>query len=158
MSEKENIKHRDREEIGFGEEIYRRFGESKFKPEQYSALGLAYIGDAVYDLVIRTLVLRKGNYNVKTFHKMTSSIVKAEAQARLIEAIEPDLTEEESRIFHHGRNAKSGTSAKNASIIDYRIATGFEALIGYLYLQERMPRVIELIAIGLERTGQYKNQ
>ena len=85
---------------------------------------------------------------------MTSSIVKAESQARLV-AIEPDLTEEENRVFHHGRNAKSGTSAKNASIIDYRIATGFEALIGYLYLKEQMPRVIELIALGLERTEQF---
>ena len=86
-------------EIGFQEEIYRRFGESKLKPEQYSALGLAYIGDAVYDLIIRTLVLRRGNYSVKTFHKMTSSIVKAEAQARLVESIEPDLTEEENGSF-----------------------------------------------------------
>lgn len=86
---------------------------------------------------------------------MTSSIVKAEAQARLVESIEPDLTEEERSVFHHGRNAKSGTSAKNASIIDYRIATGFEALIGYLYLKEQMHRVIELIAMGLDRTGQY---
>ena len=142
-------------EIGFQEEIYRRFGESKLKPEQYSALGLAYIGDAVYDLIIRTLVLRRGNYSVKTFHKMTSSIVKAEAQARLVES---DLTEEENRIFHHGRNAKSGTSAKNASIIDYRIATGFEALIGYLYLKEQLSRAIQLIALGLERTGQYDNK
>ena len=143
------------EEIGFQEEIYRQFGESKLKPEQYSALGLAYIGDAVYDLIIRTLVLSRGNYSVKAFHKMTSSIVKAEAQARLVEAIEPELTEEECRIFHHGRNAKSGTSAKNASIIDYRIATGFEALIGYMYLKERIARAIELVSIGLERTGQF---
>lgn len=155
MSDSEKHQKENINEIGFQEEIYRQFGESKLKPEQYSALGLAYIGDAVYDLIIRTLVLRKGNYSVKAFHKMTSSIVKAEAQARLVEAIEPDLTEEENRIFHHGRNAKSGTSAKNASIIDYRIATGFEALIGYLYLKEQMPRVIELIAMGLERTGQY---
>ena len=97
-------------EIGFQEEIYRRFGESKLKPEQYSALGLAYIGDAVYDLIIRTLVLRRGNYSVKTFHKMTSSIVKAEAQARLVESIEPDLTEEENRgklaLFGGIKNAR----------------------------------------------------
>lgn len=155
MNNKESITKESIKEIGFQEEIYRQFGESKLKPEQYSALGLAYIGDAVYDLIIRTLVLRKGNYSVKTFHKMTSSIVKAESQARLVESIEPDLTEEENRVFHHGRNAKSGTSAKNASIIDYRIATGFEALIGYLYLKEQMPRVIELIALGLERTEQF---
>ena len=154
MNDKESIKKESVKEIGFQEEIYRQFGESKLKPGQYSALGLAYIGDAVYDLIIRTLVLRKGNYSVKAFHKMTSSIVKAEAQARLVESIEPDLTEEERSVFHHGRNAKSGTSAKNASIIDYRIATGFEALIGYLYLKEQMHRVIECIALRLGRTVQ----
>ena len=106
MNDKESITKESIKEIGFQEEIYRQFGESKLKPEQYSALGLAYIGDAVYDLIIRTLVLRQGNYSVKTFHKMTSSIVKAEPQARLVESIEPDLTEEENRVFHHGRNAK----------------------------------------------------
>ena len=152
MNDKESITKESIKEIGFQEEIYRQFGESKLKPEQYSALGLAYIGDAVYDLIIRTLVLRKGNYSVKTFHKMTSSIVKAESQARLVESIEPDLTEEENRVFHHGRNAKSATSAKNASITDYRIATGFEALIGYLYLSHRMDRAMELVKDGLVKT------
>lgn len=143
------------EEIGIQEEIYRQFGESKILPEQYSALGLAYIGDAVYDLIIRTLVLSQGNHKVNIFHKRTSSIVRAESQARLVESIEEELTEEEDRIFHHGRNAKSGSSAKNASIVDYRIATGFEALIGYLYLKNEIKRAIFLISLGLERTGQF---
>lgn len=143
------------EEVGIQEEIYRQFGESKILPEQYSALGLAYIGDAVYDLIIRTLVLSQGNNKVNIFHKRTSSIVRAESQARLVESIEKELTEEEDKIFHHGRNAKSGSSAKNASIIDYRIATGFEALVGYLYLKNEIKRAIFLIALGLERTGQF---
>lgn len=143
------------EEVGIQEEIYRQFGESKILPEQYSALGLAYIGDAVYDLIIRTLVLSQGNNKVNIFHKRTSSIVRAESQARLVESIEKELTEEEDKIFHHGRNAKSGSSAKNASIIDYRIATGFEALVGYLYLKNEIKRAVFLIALGLERTGQF---
>lgn len=142
-------------ETGFLEEIHRQFGASSLLPEQYSALALAYIGDAVYDLIIRTLVLDQGNHKVKLFHKMTSSVVKAESQARLIESIERELTEEERAVFHHGRNAKSGSSAKNASIVDYRIATGFEALIGYLYLKQQMDRAISLVSIGLERTGQF---
>lgn len=143
------------EEVGIQEEIYRQFGESKILPEQYSALGLAYIGDAVYDLIIRTLVLSQGNNKVNILHKRTSSIVRAESQARLVESIEKELTEEEDKIFHHGRNAKSGSSAKNASIIDYRIATGFEALVGYLYLKNEIKRAVFLIALGLERTGQF---
>lgn len=141
-------------EVGFLEEIHRQFGDAKCKAGQYSALGLAYIGDSVYDLIIRTLVLDMGNGRVKNFHRTTSGIVKAESQARLVESIMGELTEEENAIFHHGRNAKSATSAKNASIVDYRIATGFEALIGYLYLNHQMERAVQLIRTGLDRTGQ----
>lgn len=139
-------------------QIEERFGVLEKKPEQYSALGLAYIGDSVYDLVIRTIVLNQGNKKVKLFHKMTSSIVKAESQAKLMKEILGYLTEEEESVFRHGRNAKSSTSAKNASIIDYRIATGFEALIGYLYLEHRIPRILELVQMGLEKTGQMPEQ
>lgn len=142
------------QEIGFLEEIHRQFGDSSARPEQYSALALAYIGDSVYDLLIRTLVLNKGNGKVKNFHRATSGIVKAESQARLVESILDELTEEETAIYRHGRNAKSSSSAKNASIVDYRIATGFEALLGYLYLSGRTERVIQLIKTGLGRTGQ----
>ena len=145
------------EDINFLEGVQKYFGESKIKPEQYSALGLAYIGDGVFDLIIRTIVMDMGNGKVKNFHRMTSSIVKAESQAKIIKAILDDLTEEESAIFRHGRNAKSSTSAKNASIVDYRIATGFEALIGYLYLNRRLERALEHIKKGLEKTGLISN-
>lgn len=137
----------------FGE-IEEKFGMSNRKPEQYSALGLAYIGDGVYDLIIRTIVVDLGNKKVNLLHRMTSGIVKAESQAQLMKEIMAELTPEEEAIFHHGRNAKSSTSAKNASIVDYRVATGFEALIGYLYLKHEMPRILELVQIGLEKTGQ----
>lgn len=141
-------------EKGFLEEIHRTFGESALDARQYSALGLAYIGDGVYDLIIRTLVLDLGNGRVKNFHRITSGIVKAESQARLIESIMDLLTPEEEAVFRHGRNAKSATSAKNASIVDYRIATGFEALMGYLYLSHQMDRAMDLVREGLDRTGQ----
>lgn len=146
----------DNQEIkaDFLEEIHRQFGESKMQPNQYSALALAYIGDGVYDLMIRTLVLDLGNGKVKDFHRITSGVVKAESQAKLAAAISDELTEEEQAVFHRGRNAKSATSAKNASIVDYRVATGFEALIGYLYLSHQMPRAIELVKSGLEKTEQ----
>lgn len=139
-------------DINFLEGVQKYFGDSKVKPEQYSALGLAYIGDGVFDLIIRTIVLDMGNGKVKNFHRITSSIVKAESQAKITKAILDELTEEENAIYKHGRNAKSSTSAKNASIVDYRIATGFEALIGYLYLNNRLERALKLIKMGLERT------
>lgn len=139
-------------DINFLEGVQKYFGDSKVKPEQYSALGLAYIGDGVFDLIIRTIVLDMGNGKVKNFHRITSGIVKAESQAKITKAILDELTEEENAIYKHGRNAKSSTSAKNASIVDYRIATGFEALIGYLYLNNRLERALELIKMGLERT------
>ena len=132
-------------------DIEQFFGESKLKPEQYSALGLAYIGDCVYDLIIRTIVIDLGNGKVKNFHRITSSIVKATSQAKLMKVIMEDLTQEEEAVYRHGRNTKSATSAKNASIVVYRVATGFEALIGYLYLKHEMPRALELVKKGLEK-------
>lgn len=115
----------------------------------YSPLTLAFIGDVVYDLVIRTVVVEQGNAPVNKLHKKVSNLVKAPAQMKIFHQIEPILTEEEVAIYKRGRNAKSFTSAKNASITEYRIATGFEALIGYLYLDNRFPRIIQLIQCGL---------
>ncbi len=96
----------------------------------YSPLVLAFIGDGVYDLVIRTLVVEQGNTHANILHRRTSKIVKAETQAAVIEALLPVLTEEEQAVYKRGRNAKSGTKARSASLADYRKATGFEALIG----------------------------
>ncbi|MCQ2492921.1 MAG: ribonuclease III [Lachnospiraceae bacterium] len=115
-----------------------------------SPLTLAYIGDAVYDLIVRTVVVERANRSPKELHKSAVKYVNAATQARMIEALEADLTEDETAVFHRGRNAKSGTSAKNASIVDYRKATGFEAVIGYLYLQGDMERAVFLIKKALE--------
>lgn len=147
-----NNKEDNKTEKNFLQSVQDTFGKGKLKPSQYSALGLAYIGDGVYDLIIRTIVFDLGNGKVKNFHRMTSNIVKAESQAKVVNAILDSLTDEEMAIFKHGRNAKSATSAKNASITDYRIATGFEALIGYLYLSHEMDRVMELVKEGLTKT------
>ncbi len=103
---------------------------------QYSPLTLAYLGDAVYEIVIRTIIVEKANAPVNRLHKRSSALVKASAQARLIKAIEARLTEEEVSVYKRGRNAKSYTMAKNATMTDYRMATGFEALMGYLYLKQ----------------------
>lgn len=118
----------------------------------YSPLGLAYIGDAVYEVIIRSVVLERGNRAVNELHKRTTKYVKAEAQSEIIQELLPELTEEELAVYKRGRNAKSYSTAKNASVSDYRKATGLEALIGYLYLQNQMPRVLELVKKGLELT------
>lgn len=119
----------------------------------YSPLTLAYIGDSVYDLVIRTVIVERANKAVNDLHKKTTHYVKAEAQAKMIYALQEELSEEEMAVFKRGRNAKSYTSAKNASINDYRNATGFEALMGYLYLMGRTDRMLELIHTGIEKSG-----
>lgn len=140
-------------DINFLDEVQQYFGKSKAESGQYSALVLAYIGDGVFDLIIRTIILGNGNGKVKDFHRIASGIVKAPAQAEIIKSVLEELTEEEMSVYKHGRNAKSATSAKNSSIIDYRIATGFEALVGYLYLSHKLNRVLELVKLGMERTG-----
>lgn len=110
----------------------------------YSPAQLAYAGDAVYELLVRSYILRKYEFNVNLMHKETVNFVKASAQADFVKRLDPILTEEERRIVKRGRNAKVNTSAKNQDIIDYRYATGFEALIGYLYLKEEQERILYL--------------
>ena len=115
----------------------------------YSPLTLAYIGDSIYDLIIRTMLVEKGNAVVNKLHQRASKLVKAPTQKDMFFAVESMLTAEEMAVFKRGRNAKSFTSAKNASISEYRNATGFEALIGYLYLTNQMHRILELVKHGL---------
>lgn len=117
----------------------------------YSPLTLAYIGDGIFDLVIRTLVVAKGNTSANQLHRTTSQIVKAHSQAMMAQAIGDVLSPEEADVYRRGRNAKSHTMAKNASVTDYRSATGFEALMGYLYLTRQEDRMMELISYGMEQ-------
>ncbi|MBS7008266.1 Mini-ribonuclease 3 [Anaerostipes sp.] len=119
-------------------------------PRTYSPLGLAYIGDAVYEIAVRTLVISEGNMSVNKYHQKSSSMVKASAQAKVYDKIKDTLTDEETAVYKRGRNAKSATAAKNATIVEYRMATGVEALMGYLYLTGQMARAVELIKTGLD--------
>jgi ribonuclease-3 family protein len=116
----------------------------------YSPLTLAYIGDGVYDLIIRSIVVNHGNKQVNKLHKETSSLVQASTQSLMMRTMQEHLTEEEHGIYKRGRNAKSISPAKNQSITDYRRATGFEALIGYLYLKKEWKRMLDLVKIGLD--------
>ena len=115
----------------------------------YSPLTLAYIGDGVYELVIRTVLVKKGNCPVNQLHRKASSLVKAGTQSSMMEVIEPMLTQEEHSVYKRGRNAHSPTMAKHATMADYRRATGFEALMGYLYLKDDFGRIIELVRAGI---------
>ncbi len=119
----------------------------------YSPLTLAYIGDCIFDVIVRSVIVLRGNRAVNAMHQAASRIVKAQAQARMVEALYGELTEEEQEIYKRGKNAKSHTSAKNASLGDYHKATGYEALIGYLYLTGQMERVLFLVKCGMDRQG-----
>ncbi len=120
----------------------------------YSPLVLAYIGDAVYELLVRTKVVNAGSMQVSKMHKRSAELVKAHTQAELVHVLEEELTEEEVAVYKRGRNAKTVTMAKHATMADYRAATGFEALVGYLYLAGRYDRLLRLVHDGLEKMGE----
>ena len=111
----------------------------------YSPLALAFIGDAVYEEFIRTQIILKANMSSNKLHKEAVKYVKASAQSNAMKALLPLLTEEEEDVFKRGRNAHSATVPKNADVVEYRTATGFEALIGYLYLTTQTLRLNDLM-------------
>lgn len=134
---------------GLREKIAAAFPGKPQDIRTYSALTLAYVGDAVYDLIIRTTIVGKGNRPVNDLHRLTVKYVSATAQAKIMQMLEESLTEEEKTIFRRGKNAKPHTTAKNASVSDYLKATAFEAVLGYLYLTDNMERVLELVKKGI---------
>lgn len=134
-------------------QIKKEFQCKEVDVRAYSPLTLAYIGDAVYEMVIRTIIVERANKAANELHKKSVKYVQAGTQAAMIMALQDILTEDELAVFKRGRNAKSNTSAKNASITDYRKATGFEALIGFLYLMDDMDRVLFLVKEGIARVG-----
>ena len=133
------------------EKFMTAFGLQEQDLRTYSQLTLAYIGDAIFELMVRTVLVERKNTQAEKLHKAATKIVKAETQALLAEALKEDLTEEELAVYKRGRNAKAVTRAKNATMSEYRRATGFEALMGYLYLKGEVERMIELISLGVEK-------
>ena len=138
-------------ELGFAGYIRDSLQLTGTDLKTYSPLTLAFIGDSIFDLIIRTYVVESGNAPVNKLHKRASKLVQASAQAELYHLIKDQLSEEELAIFKRGRNAKSFTSAKNAGILEYRTATGLEALIGYLYLSDQMDRILEMMKPQVEK-------
>ena len=134
----------------FNRSMEEILGVKEVDVREYSPLTLAYIGDSIYDLIIKSLVVNEGNRPVKELHRQTSRYVKASAQSQMMRVLQDKLTEEEHGVYKRGRNAKSVSPARNQSVTDYRRATGFEALMGYLYLRKEWTRMLELAKEGLE--------
>lgn len=137
------------EQLAIFSAIRESFEIHKADVRTYSPLTLAYIGDGIYDLVIRSMIVARGNTKASQLHQHTSHLVKAHSQSAMMEYLFPMLTDEEEAVYRRGRNAHSPTMAKNATMGDYRRATGFEALMGYLYLTDRFDRLMELVTEGL---------
>ncbi len=113
----------------------------------YSGLALAFMGDAVYTMYVSERILRRANMSAAKLHKRVSDVVRAPAQARALSRIEGLLSEDEAEAVKRGKNSKPEHHAKNASVYEYQLATAFEALFGYLYLEGRTDRIRELVDI-----------
>lgn len=123
---------------------------SKEKAKQISPVTLAFVGDAVYSLYIREREVLKCDDKLNELQKHTTAAVSAKGQSELLFKIESMFTAEEEDIFHRGRNAKKSTKSKSASVADYNRSTGFEAVLGYLYLTGQYDRISQLIEVGNE--------
>jgi conserved hypothetical protein len=130
--------------------LLKPFNIERKEAKEFSPLVLAYIGDAVYELMIRSILVSRGNRPVNKLNKDATSLVKAAAQSEIVKLISDNLSEEEYTVFKRGRNSSPHTMAKNASMTDYKYATGFEALIGFLYLDNRCDRALELVKLGID--------
>ena len=137
--------------LSFLEKMKQEFSCGDKDIRTYSPLTLAFVGDCVFDLIIRTILVERANQAPNQLHQKKSKVVKATTQAALAEILWEQLSEEEQSVYRRGRNAKSGTGAKNASIVDYRKATGLEALVGFWYLTGQGGRMLCLIKKGLEK-------
>lgn len=143
---------------GLNQKFRETFDLEPVDLKTYSPLTLAYIGDAAYELVIRSLVVEQGNAPVNKLHKRSSRLVKAQTQAEAAVKLLDVFTEEELAVYKRGRNARSHTMAKNAEMTDYRMATGFEAVMGYLYLKQDYERMVILIHLGIgDKLGEIKH-
>lgn len=114
--------------------------------KEYGTLSLAYLGDAVFELLVREKILKDNKVTVNKMHKQAREYVKAESQSKMYKKIEDSLSEKELEILKRGRNAKSYTSPKNGSITDYRHATGLETLFGYLFIEGDIDRILQIFS------------
>jgi ribonuclease-3 family protein len=137
--------------VGLPQDILESFDCREQDVRNFSPLTLAYIGDCVYELIVRTMVVERGNRPPRKLHNESSEFSKAGTQRKIYEALLDEVTKEEADILRRGKNAHFHTKAKNATVLEYRSATALEALLGYLYLTGKMERVLELLKIGLRK-------
>ena len=130
--------------------LMKELGKGEVDLRTYSPLTYAFLGDAVYSLLIRSLTVADGNRPANKLHQDSSKLVCAAAQAAALDAILPFLDEEEQRICRRGHNSNPVHHTRSASMEDYLKATALETLFGYLYLQDRTERIVELLKIGVE--------
>ena len=135
---------------GLADDIKQSFGLNDIDLRTYNPLSLAFIGDSIYETIIRTLVVEKGNKSVNAMAKEKNTLVNATKQSEIGEFLKDYYTEEESEIYRRGKNAKTANHSKSAAYSDYHKATGLEAVFGYLYLTGRIDRCIELLTIAIK--------
>ena len=144
-----NTKEEQRMFNNFFDSIMTEFQINEKEINQLSPLVLAYVGDTVYEVFIRTLLISEGNAPVHKLHKRSIDFVKAKAQSDILHRIMEHLTAEEQDVVRRGRNAKSGTIPKNADVTEYKYATGFESLVGYLYLRREFDRLMQILKMAI---------
>lgn len=137
--------------MDFYNDVQNKFIDDTLDVRTLSPLVLAYVGDSVYEVYIRTMLISKSNKKVNDYHKQSITFVKAKAQAKFLETIYESLSDEEQNVIRRGKNAKSNTIPKNCTLHDYRQATAFEALIGYLYLKKENARLFEIFNLALKK-------
>ena len=142
-------------------EFLSKITEEQKNAHMYSPAQLAYLGDCVYEMLVRSYVLNHHDISVNKMHRLTVKFVKAKAQAYILGKLMDELSEEEQKIVKRGRNAKVTSSPKNVDFMDYRYATGFEALFGFLFLNNEIDRIInifdKIIKIILEKDDTIAN-
>ena len=132
------------------ENIKEQFDIKDTDINTYNPLTLAFIGDSVYEIIVRTMVVSKGNKSVNALAKDKNRLVNAKTQSRIAEILTEYYTEEEADIYRRGKNAKTANHSKSAAYSEYHRATGLEAVFGYLYLTGNLDRCLELLKNALE--------
>ena len=142
--------------LSFYDKLKKEFEMKEVDIRTYSPLSLAYIGDSVYDMVVRSYVVGQKNIPNGKLHKISVKYVSAKAQAMVADKAQDIFNDEEMAVYRRGKNAKIGSKAKNASLAEYLKATGVEAVIGYLYLTDKEERILELVkqAIAIVDNGE----
>ncbi|MCD8124763.1 MAG: ribonuclease III [Lachnospiraceae bacterium] len=140
--------------------IREGFGLADRDVREISSLSLAFLGDSVYELVVRTLLVERAGDRPKVLSQKKSRLVRAQTQAAMADSLREEnlLTEEELAVYRRGRNANPSTTARHASLSDYHKATGFESLMGYLYLAGREERLVELVRLGLQYVDEERGE